>query len=79
MVLSIPTMINFDDDIVSDKLFGEQNPAVSMIWENEWLENEQIAISNLTFLRELLTASNIAFLIKLLNIITILKISNKSL
>ncbi|HHU53210.1 MAG TPA: class I SAM-dependent methyltransferase [Clostridiaceae bacterium] len=48
-VVDSDELINFDDDIVSDKLFGEQNPAVSMIWENEWLENEQIAISNLTF------------------------------
>lgn len=41
--------INSDELIDSDEFFSEQSPAVSMIWENEWFEDERIAISNLTF------------------------------
>lgn len=36
-------------DSVVDESFSEQNPAVSMVWENEWLAEEQMALSNLTF------------------------------
>ncbi|MGI6578664.1 MAG: class I SAM-dependent DNA methyltransferase [Saccharofermentanales bacterium] len=46
--------IAVDDFITSaesvvDESFSEQNPAVSMVWENEWLAEEQMALSYLTF------------------------------
>ncbi|NLM18743.1 MAG: class I SAM-dependent methyltransferase [Clostridiaceae bacterium] len=55
-VIDTEELTNFNDSIDSNEFFSKLSPAVSMVWENEWLEDEQIAISNLTFFERIVNS-----------------------